>query len=267
MGRSTRIVADASLAFRRATRLPLPPRHPVPDPPAMDLERALAFSHYARQALAAPPGAARRARRRARTRRSTGRRADAALDAAVDAGDAGRARIARCARCAGACSLHTMLRDLTGARRSPKCCAAISTLADVAARRGGAPAHAQLAADARRAASASEPATPQALDRDRRWASSAAASSTCRRTSTSSSPIPRKARPTAPRRDRQPRVLRPARPARHRRAGRRHRRRLRVPRRHAAATLRRKRAADRRRSPRSSITSSRRAARGSATRG
>ena len=65
----------------------------------------------------------------------------------------------------------------------------------------------------------------------------------------------------------EPRVLRPPRPARHRRAGRRHRRRLRVPRRHAAAAVRRERSADRAVRRARAVPRSRRGARGSATRG
>ena len=98
------------------------------------------------------------------------------------------------------------------------------------------------------------------------WASWAAASSTSRRTSISSSSIRRTARPTARARC-EPRVLRPPGPPRHRALARRHRRRLRVPRRHAAAALRRQRPAGASRIRRSSSIWSRRAARGSATRG
>ena len=82
------------------------------------------------------------------------------------------------------------------------------------------------------------------------WASSAAASSTCRPTSTSCSPIPRTARRDGARSPiANAEFFERLGRARHRRAARSHGRGLRLPRRHAAASLRRQRARCARRSP------------------
>ena len=209
----------------------------------MDLDRALAFSRYAERAL-----------RRASTLRAE---LEATLDAPFDwTGARRRARRvrrrrqsawrspARCGRCAGACSCIRWLRDLTGRATLAEVVQAMSTLAERALRAAHRGARARAGRRPRRADRRGN-RDAAAARRHRAWASSAAASSTCRPTSISSSPIPEEGETDGARPHLQPRVLRPARPAADRRALARRRRRLRLPRRHAAAPLRRERTADR----------------------
>ena len=209
--------------------------------PSMDLDRALAFSRYAQRTLAAQPALA----------DWLDARLDAPFDwgppqrdiaAATDAGDA--AALARTLRQWRAkLMLHTLARDLTGRADLTEVCAAVTTLADVAIGAAVRLHHRALAADVGEPIGA-ESSAPQALVVVGMGKLGGAELNV-------SSDVdlvflyPEDRRDRRPAAAVQPRVLRAARPARHRRAARGHRRRLRVPRRHAAAPLRRQRPARR----------------------
>ena len=246
-----RIVAEAprsapSARPRRPARVaaaPQPCDSSRSDALPMDLAAALAYSRYATAALAAHPGRARlaRGRRRRAVRLGATRRA---LDAAGRAPATPRRSPRRCAALRRRRdAAHAGARPHRPRAAWPKSAPTMTRLAEVAVARGGRAASRGAGRRARRAARRAT-ARAQRARSSSAWASSAAASSTSRRTSTWSSSTPRKARPTARARlsnreffDRLGRRVIGA-------LQRRHRRRLRLPRRHAAAALRRQRPAD-----------------------
>ena len=234
----------------------------TPMPIALDLDAAIAYSRYATAALGARPHE-RDVLARTLDAPFDWAPAEASLDAIVDAGEP-RALADAVRRLRRNVFLHTLARDLTARADLREVCAAMTTLAETTLRSALSLHHPALAADF------GEPRGEQGDAQElvivgMGKLGGARAQRVVRHRS--------RVRLPGRRRDgrradaRQSRILRAPRPTRHRRAARDHAGRLRLSRGREAPSLRRKRAARRALRPHSSSTSSRRGARGSATRG